>query len=185
MIENKNDINNILEKIDFFSNKILHKLDTLELRITNLENRLGYSNLHLKNENLKELKNEQLTMDSNDVRKALQYRDFRSVIYVFKKIYKNEENGSYKYPIRITGKRSYDYYYNSQWIPDLYGHHITNVITYNVQNLFLKNNNLDQFDRESFIMNQQFIYKLRDEKYKREICKHIIEEIRIHSFSLT
>ena len=63
MIENKNDINNILEKIDFFSNKILHKLDTLELRITNLENRLGYSNLHLKNENLKELKNEQLTMD--------------------------------------------------------------------------------------------------------------------------
>jgi hypothetical protein len=84
--------------------------------------------------------------------------------------------------IKITGKRSYEYFYNNEWIPDLYGHHIINVITSNFQNLFLKNNNLDEFERDSFLLNQTFLLKLSDDKYKREIFKNIVEEVRINSF---
>jgi len=174
----------LIEKIDNMSIQIINKLDTLEARILNIEHRLGYSNACLQNENLKELKIEKLESNSKDIHNALQYRDYRSIIYLMKKIYKNTENGSHHYPIRITGKRSYEYYENKQWIPDLYGHHIINTISLNMQNLFLQHNNLDEFDRESFMLNQQFIYKLTDDKYKRLLFKNIVEEIRINSFDM-
>jgi hypothetical protein len=33
---------------------------------------------------------------------------------------------------------------------------------------------------EDFMLNQYFIYKLSNDKYKREILKHLTEEIRIN-----
>lgn len=178
-------IEKIIEKIDDLSITIINKLDTLESRISNIEQRLGYSNKFLKDENIKELKREIITIQQKDIYTAIKYRDYRSIIYIFKIIYKNNQNGSHPYPIRITGKRSYEYYDNKQWIPDLYGHHIINIISINMQNLFLRHNNLDDFDSESFMLNQHFIYKLTDDKYKRELFKHIVEEIRINSFDLS
>jgi hypothetical protein len=58
------------------------------------------------------------------------------------------------------------------------------IICLNVQNLFLKYNSLDddeEISGEDFLLNQKFICKLSDEKYKKEILKSIIEEVRINS----
>jgi archaellum component FlaD/FlaE len=58
------------------------------------------------------------------------------------------------------------------------------VICGNIQNLFLQYNKLDDSNNiscEDFIVNQYFIHKLSDEKYKKEILKHIIEEVRINN----
>ena len=125
------------------------------------------------------LKKEDIIINKNDILRALNYRDYRSVILIFKLYYKNKINSNAKYPIRIKGKRSYEYYLNNKWNSDLYGHYSMNTICLNIQNLFIRNNILDEND-EDFMLNQEFIYKLSDEKYKKDIFKHIIEEIRIN-----
>ena len=175
------DILNISSKIFDNQNKILDKISKLEERIIHIENNIEISINSIKNENLKELKNELLDINKSDVIKALLYRDYRSVIYIFKFYYKNKNNKNYVYPIKVIKKRTFEYYDNNKWNSDLYGYHSINVLCLNVQNLFMKYNNLDEFDTEDFILNQEFIYKLSDKKYKKEIFKNIIEEIQLNN----
>ena len=113
--------------------------------------------------------------------KALNYRDYRSIIYIFRYCYKNKLNEKYLYPIRITGKKSFEYYDNNKWNPDLYGYHSMNIIFNNIQNLFIKYNDLDNIDAENFLLNQNFISNLSDDKHKKNIFKNIIEEVRINN----
>ena len=55
------------------------------------------------------------------------------------------------------------------------------TICLNIQNLFIKYCHIDEnTDFDEFILNQSFITKLSDEKYKKEILKSIIEEVRIN-----
>jgi hypothetical protein len=182
--------NDILEKIFNITSeiydthkKILEKINSFEVRIQNIEKKIDSTlkNNELSSINLKELKKEELNLNKEDVIKALSYRDYRSVIYIFKNIYKNKTNLEYVYPIRITGKRSFEYYNNMKWNPDLYGHYCISVICNNFQNLFIKYNNIEDIDSDNFIMNQQFICKLSDEKYQKSIFKNIIEEVRINN----
>lgn len=192
-IINKSEIDykTLLEKIYVISSKIhndqdqiLQKLNQIETRVLNIEKYIEISTKLLNNdkdENLKELKSENLTLEKKEVFKALSYKDYRSIIHVFKYVYKNKHNGNYVYPIRITGKRSYEYYDNSKWNPDLYGHHSMNTLCLNMQNLFIQHNNIDELTSEDFLLNQNFIYKLSEEKYKKEIFKNIIEEVRINN----
>ena len=42
----------------------------------------------------------------------------------------------------------------------------------------LENENISEND---FILNQDFIYKLSDEKFKKDIFKNVIEEVRINN----
>ena len=167
-----------LEEIYNICSKILEKLDNLETRVSKLESCEMKEGIHI--ENLIELKEENLELSKEDVLKGLKYRDYRSVLNIFRKIYNNKTNIGASYPIRITGKRSYEYYYNKKWNPDVYGHRIGYIICLNVQNLFLKHNVFNGADCDEFLLNQKFIYKLSDEKYKKEIIKVIIEEIRIN-----
>ena len=160
------------------------KLNKFEDRILNIEKKLDLNVLLLSDceiEDLKELKKEALEMDKKDVIKALSYRDYRAVLIIFRNYYKNKDNKKYAYPIRITGKRSYDFYYNKKWNSDLYGHLSTDIIMLNVQNLFMRYNNMDEMESNDFFLNQTFIMKLSDDKYKKEIFKHIVEEIRINN----
>jgi len=177
--------NDTLELILNNTNKIMDKLNSLEERIQLIEKKLKSTNQdnHLPFNNLKELKKEDLNVKKEDVLKALTYKDYRSVIYIFKNIYKNKINTEYAYPIKITGKRSFEYYDNMKWNPDLYGYYCTSIICTNIQNLFTKYNNIDDFSSEDFIMNQEFIYKLSNEKYQKSIFKNIIEEVRINNLT--
>ena len=196
---------NFLEKILSISSKIkedqenlINKIDSLEKRMILLENKVDLSialakkskNLNglfdiEQDDNIVELKRETINISENDIVKALNYRDYRSVIYLFKVFYKNKINKNYSYPIRVIGKRSYEYYANNRWNPDLYGHFIMNTICQNMENLFLTINNLDDYgdliDEEDFIPNQNFINKLSVEKYKKEIFRSIIDEVKLNT----
>ena len=182
-----NEIKIVFEQLLFnVSNEILNKINNLETRIINMEKKLDIV-LPLINddiciEHLKELKQENLDVEKVEVLKALNYRDYRSVIYIFRHCYKNKLNEKYSYPIKITGKRSYEYYFNNKWNPDLYGYHSMNTICLNIQNLFINFNDINYIDIEDFILNQKFIYKLSEDKYKKDIFKNIIEEVRINNF---
>jgi hypothetical protein len=175
------EILNISSKIYDSQQKILAKLDSFETRIIDLEKSFKNYKNDSDIQDLKELKYEQLCTDKKDIDKALLYTDYRSVIYIFRLIYKNKNNSNYVYPIRITGKRSYEYYDNNKWNPDLYGHHSMNVICKNIQELFMSFNIIENYNVEEFMSNQTFIFKLSNDKYKKDIFKNIIEEIRINN----
>jgi predicted RNA-binding protein Jag len=134
-------------------------------------------------EKIIELKLEKLNISDEDGHIAMQYRDHRTVLYIFKKYYKNKVNSQYAYPVRIISKRSYDYYHDGCWNSDLYGKELINILCTNIQNLLIKLNILDnkKITMDSFIVNQMFIKKLSDDKARREYLKHIIEEVRVNN----
>jgi len=194
VINNKNETDNfkiILEEILSISSKmyqeqqmIISKLTILETRILNIEKNMinNKNNESIEcNESLKDIKLENLEIDSEDVIKALKYRDYRSIIYIVRLFYKNKINSKYAYPIKIVSARSFEYYANSKWNSDLYGYHTMNTIITNIQNLFIKNNDCDNINTDEFLLNQEFICKLSNEKYKKDIFKNIIEEVRINN----
>jgi len=196
VINNKNDNDNfkiILEEILSISSKMHEEQQVIISKLTNLEERISFieKNINTKknnkdidsNEVLKDLIIENIEIDSNEVIKALNYRDYRAIIYIFRFFYKNKTNSKYVYPIRIISTRSFEYYKDNKWNADLYGYYSMNTLITNIQNLFIKNNTADSddIDYEEFILNQEFIYKLSDEKYKKLIFKNIVEEIRINN----
>ena len=112
-----------------------------------------------------------------DIKKALVYKDYRTILYLFKLYYKNKSNKENVYPIKIKGKRTFEYY-NNNWIHDANAHYIKNTIFMNIQTELYKFNNLDNInDVDEIYNNQVFINKLSDDKYKRDIFKHIIDEV--------
>jgi nuclear transport factor 2 (NTF2) superfamily protein len=181
--------NELLEKILFISSKIyedqqfiLKKLNFLEEKINKIElSKKTVKNNELIVEDLVELVNSNLDIDEETTLKALSYRDYRSVMIIFKFYYKNKINVNYSYPIRIIKKRSFEYYANNKWNPDLYGYYSMNTICLNIQNLFIKFNNIDNISMEDFMLNQDFIYKLSNNKYKKEFFKYVIEEVRLNN----
>ena len=182
------EMKDILNEINKLSITILDKISNLEERIKKIEIKIDLiNNKNINNqiieENLVELKLEDLIINEADISKALEYRDYRSILYIFKLFYKTKTNQTYCYPIRIMGKRKFSYYFNKQWNNDPFGHHSINVIFQNIQNLFIKYNDMDQYDIsfDDFIKNQTFICKLLNDKYKRDVFKNIVEEIRINN----
>lgn len=163
-------------------NILIDKLDLLNNRIDNIEKKIESNDKIIEVNNLKELKKEEIELDEKFVLNSLKFRDYRSVLIIFKKYYMNKTNENYSYPIRITGKRKYEYYFNKRWNADLYGSYSREIIMLNIQNLFIKYNIFDEREEnDNFLLNQEFIIKLSNEKYQKEIFKNIIEEIKINS----
>ena len=175
----------ISSKINEDQQKILEKINILEKRIINIETKIDNSTkltlqqIKGSGEDYFDIRRMELekVMSMEDSLKALTYRDYRAVMYLFKKYYKNNDG---LYPIKIIGKRSYEFYLNNKWNSDIYGHYIMNTLCNNFQNLFIEYNKIGEnnISDNEFVLNQQFIYKLSEEKYKKEIFRHIIEEIR-------
>ena len=179
--------------------EMLAKLDLLMKRVDNIEENiqkiviLKENKIEKTEENIPEekspeekiieLKLEKLNISDEDGHIAMQYRDHRTLLYIFKKYYKNKVNSQYAYPVRIISKRSYDYYHDGCWNSDLYGKELINILCTNIQNLLIKLNILDnkKITMDSFIVNQMFIKKLSDDKVRREYLKHIIEEVRVNN----
>ena len=113
------------------------KFNDMSKTIISIEHKIMSSNKSDSNieiENLRELKNESISeIDKKDILKALNYKDYRSIIYLFRLYYKNKTNDKYVYPIKIKGVRSFEYYNTKKWNPDLYEHHSMNVICVNFQ----------------------------------------------------
>ena len=175
-----------LNNYDKFINDIQNNFSNLEVKINNLENKIkiviskkDIEEENIEDENIIELKKEIIDIPLEIVEKSLVYKDYRSVIFLFKYFYKNKTNDNYKYPIRIKSKRVYEYYNNKQWISDNNAHYIKFTLFLNIQTLLYKYNNIDNVkDVDDIYNNQIFINKLSDDKYKRDVFKHIIDEIK-------
>jgi len=175
-----------MEILESNQDKILSMLEKLNSRITGIEEKLKEKTDNKIEEDssyLKELKKETIELNENIVMTALSFRDYRSVIHIFRNYYKTKTDKKYCYPIRIVSKRSFDFYENGKWNNDLYGHISTNTFINNIQNIFMKHNSLENenISENDFILNQDFIYKLSDEKFKKDIFKNVIEEVRINN----
>ena len=160
-------------------NSCEQKIEKLDNKINIIENKLKIDNeIFDETEELKELVKEVIDIDESTVLRALTYIDYRTVIIIFKEYYYNELNKNNKYPIKVTGKRSYEYFLNKKWIHDQYGHYIKHTILLNIQTLLFKYNNNDYInDYNTLVKNQDFIYKLTEEKYSKNYFRHIINEI--------
>ncbi len=191
------EIKNISSILIKHQEEMIAKLDLLMKRVDNIEDNIqkiiilkenkiektDESKIVKTEEKIIELKLEKLNISDEDGHIAMQYRDHRTVLYIFKKYYKNKVNSQYAYPVRIISKRSYDYYNDGCWNSDLYGKELINILCTNIQNLLIKLNILDnkKITMDSFIVNQMFIKKLSDDKVRREYLKHIIEEVRVNN----
>jgi len=192
--------NIILEKLALLTENLNLKNDTLIQKFESIENKMNelsdkvlllekkmnhpnnpYANLDINSvqEDIMELKKKNVDLEQSVVLRALTFRDYRTVIILFKEIYFKEENVIDKYPIRLTGKRSYEYYLNNKWITDPYGHYIRDIILSNIQTTLFKYNTYEYIkDNDILIMNQDFIYKIMDEKYSKIYFRNMIQEIR-------
>ncbi len=177
--------NNMSEKIDCIDKKFDEKLSNLEYKIACLENKFDLSKNTKNNDNmenidgLKELIPESLNIEKEHVLKALSYRDYRSLTYILKLYYKNENN---KFSFRQISTKKYEYYFNKSWVPDLYGDYCRKIFCKNIQNLFIKYNDIDdeEINSNDFMLNQEFICQLMDEKKMKELFKSVSEEIKIN-----
>lgn len=165
--------------------KIDVKVDDVLTRIKKLENKVEFIETYQNQSDIKkirELKFENMNISNPDAIKALNYRDYRSVLHIFKLYYKNKLNVKNMYPIRIKSTRSYEYYSNDEWIPDLYGKSIMNILCRNLEKLFIRINTIDHVGPDYILQNQEFIYKMSDDKFKSDVLNRIIEEIRFNCY---
>ena len=183
------EIQNIIEKYfkEYTENikEITLKVNLLDKKVKLLESNFKMLNdsknivIEINDLDLVELKKESLDIDNEIVKKALIYKDFRSILYIFKTYYKNKTNSVSQYPIRMKSKRIYEYYNNNQWNTDNNAHYIKNTLFMNIQTIFYKYNNLDNVKEiDDIYSNQIFINKLSEDKYKRDLFKHIVDEIQ-------
>ena len=186
------ELNKINSKFEEMNQTIILKFNKFEQKIINLDNKITHIENKLKssnntnyiefddNEDLKELvKDCSINIDKDIVLRALSYRDYRTVIILFKNYYLNENNKFNKYPIKVVGKRTYEYYLNKRWINDPYGHYIKHTVLLNIQTVLIRYNNNDYIkDYDNLIMNQDFIYKLTEDKFSKNYFRHIIDEIK-------
>ena len=170
-----------MEQISITMNEMMRKINILDTRLQRIEDCYSNSYTEVNGEicRIKEVKNENLNIDMDDVLRALIFRDYRSVLHIFKSYYRTQMNGNIYYPIRMKSKRTYEYYLRGKWLLDPNGHYITKTICNNIQNLFMRYNDIDnkKIGEDTWYENQKFIQKMSDEKFKKEIFKHIIDEL--------
>jgi hypothetical protein len=173
--------NKIDAEISILDEKLKKIEETIEDRICTLEQKL-FKSLRLDDETdtFVELRKEIISIEQNEVIRNLKFRDSRSIVNLFRKYYYKKENRIHKYPIKIKGKRSYQYYVNGMWHQDLNGHYIINTICWIFENLFMGVNNINNIPNyQEMVDNQNFIYKISTDKFKKELFKNIIEEVEL------
>jgi hypothetical protein len=167
----------IFRKLDMICNRIEH----IEERLTHIEECQKFSYAEFSGEiiKIKEIKLESYPISDQDVMKALVYHDHRSFMYIFKLYYRSIQGGKIFYPIRMKNRRTFEYYYGGRWILDPSGHQTIKILCSNIQNLFLKHNIIENkfIEENQWYLNQEFIMKLSEERYKKEIWKHVVGEI--------
>jgi hypothetical protein len=172
----------IFRKLDI----ICHRIEHIEERLTHIEECQKFSYAEFSGEiiKIKEIKLESYPIPEQDLMKALTtYHDYRSFIYIFKLYYRSIQGGKIFYPIRMKNRRTFEYYYGGRWILDPNGHQTIKILCTNIQNLFLKHNVIENkcITEDEWFINQTFIMKLSEDRYRKEIWKHVVDEIMIAS----
>ena len=179
MEEFKELILNKFNDYDEVFKSIFSKIDKLVLQVDKIESNMNQLKEQKTQDIPKELKREILDIDPKIIRNALLFRDYRSILILFKHYYKIKENNVHPYPIQVKGIRKFEYFLNNKWIQDPNAHYIKKTIFMNFQTLFFKiNSDVYIDDIEEIVMNQDFILKLDNDTIKRNIFKHINDEIK-------
>jgi hypothetical protein len=129
--------------------------------------------------NFKELKIEKFDIDDNFIKKCLSESNIESDLKIFKKIYIDNVAKEF-YPIRHI-KKKYQYWLDGEMKDDdKNGSYIKNTIIKNIELCYTSVNTLDNYvDTDVFLMNQDYINMINDEKYKDDFLIRISEIIKI------
>jgi hypothetical protein len=129
--------------------------------------------------NFKELKIEKFDIDDNFIKKCLSESNIESDLKIFKKIYIDNVAKEF-YPIRHI-KKKYQYWLDGEMKDDdKNGSYIKNTIIKNIELCYTSVNTLDNYvDIDVFLMNQDYINMINDEKYKDDFLIRISEIIKI------
>lgn len=126
---------------------------------------------------IKNFKKEKMNLPIEFIKDSIKYKDHRTILCIFRYYYKNKLNPENPYPIKIKGKRSFEYY-NNQWIVDNNAFYIKDVLFNNIENELYRVNNLKIInDLDEICNNQSFILKLGEEKHRKNLFKFIVDEI--------
>lgn len=128
----------------------------------------------------KEIKRESINIDQNIVKRCLDNCNLQSDVDLFKIIYTDTTYKEY-YPIRHIKKKFQYWLDNKMNDDDTNGSYIKNTILKNIEELYLKINNYENYSSniEQFLKNQEHINILMEEKYKDRFLAKIIETIVI------
>ena len=126
--------------------------------------------------NMRELKKENLEVDSDIVIKHLKVKDLNSDINFFKYLYM--ENGKECCPIRYLTKNNYQYWFDGAWCDDNCADEIIDILVKNITKLYMKNNTYDNFgiDIDKY---QTYIYSMSEKKYKDSFIKKLKDLVKI------
>ncbi len=138
-----------------------------------IQNQIGYLNY-------RELKVELFEIADDFVIKCLEMGCMAGDIKLFRKMYVDDIPKEY-IPIRHVKKR-YQYWYQGRMVDDdTLGSYIKNTVVKNIESLYLKVNTYERYENnlDRFIQNQDYISKLKDEKYKITMLKNIVPIVSI------
>lgn len=153
------------------SKKSLQNLEPIELMKVN-------SFQSIENFDYIELKPEKLDIDLNIVRKCLHQHSVKSDIKLFKIKYIDDIPKTC-YSIRNI-RNNFQYWLNGAMInDDENANYIKNTIVNNISQLYLKINNLEDYDDDMdlFLKNQEYILNMSSIKYKTKLIKEILKII--------
>lgn len=159
------------------NNKDEDKLSLILKELRDIKNDINMikSKLNDKEENnIINLKKEVLNLDMDYLVSMLNHRSHLTEINIFKKYYMD----GLTCPVKIEGVRKILIYMNDNWILDMNGKILTDILCMNIQRTLTGVNVIDNIENmEKFLENQLYINKFNDYKYRREVYKSIINYI--------
>jgi len=118
------------------------------------------------------LKDELFDIGVDELLDTLSLNNTKSDMCIIKKYYFSSE----LVPIRRMNMRHYEYW-DDGWKLDLYGKNIVNIISNNLYRTYLSVNTIDNLTAEQFISNQNYLFKIIKDKYKKNLLKEIVNEL--------
>ncbi len=167
VLKNTNLVNNDTNLVNNDVNLLLREIYNLKNKLKIVES----------NNNIRELKIQNLNIPKNIIKKYILYKTIQGEIKLFIYFYlKDIEKANYC--IKYIKGRTFKYWDGNDWITDIGGLYIAEVILKNIQNSYLIINNYtnineNEFSTETFISNQLKIHKLSNEKYKQLFIQSI------------
>ncbi len=189
-IKSKNDeiiykINEMNEKIDIFNDKLNELSNIVNVLKNYIEiNNKTISDLAIasfsdkKELIIKNVKVEKMRIPIDEVKTNLCINTLAGDANIFKIYYIND------IPIELVPfkkfVKKYQYWNNGKWHDDVDGSTITNIISKNIVGCYTSINNITNIsDSSVFANNQNHIFKVGEENYKKRLFKQVVKYFQI------
>jgi hypothetical protein len=176
-------VDDILNKSneDISNISLLNELNKLknEMRSIKLQN-----SQEQKKYNLEKLELIKIDLPKEKIQKFIAYKSIQGEIKFFKEVYLKNKLIN-KYSLKYIKGRQFKYWDGDNWILDIGGLYIAEIILKNLQNSYLKINKFKEdkedngYDINIFLENQIKIHKLTNLQYKMEFIRSIKDLIKI------